>query len=508
MSGSRAGPPPAAMRRMAPWLSHCVACALLAGCALAPDPRPPRLPESSGYAAPGGILATAAGSAMFRYGQAPQEQWWRSFDSPRIDAIVEEALHASPDIAAAAASLRAAQASVRAQRGAALPAIDATASLTRQRIPAALASPASSGASIYDLHGAQVDVTYVPDVFGANRYQVEALQAQADTQREQLDATYLALTANVVATAIQAAALQAQRDFTATLIELQQRQLELTRLQVSAGAAPQSAVVVQQASLAQAVAALPPLQRAEAQAHDQLCALLGTTPDRAGPALPDLDAISMPQSIPVALPSQLVEQRPDVRAAAAQLRAAAAAVGVAAAARLPQITLTADIGTSATRIAALGRADSLLWGIAAGLTQPLFHGGALLERQRAAQASYEAAVAQYRSTALTALRNVADALNALATDGAAVDAAADLERASRRSLELGRRQQGLGDLSPLSVLALEQAWRQATINRIQAQATRLADAVALYQALGGRWNEACIASDAERPGSAASGCGS
>jgi NodT family efflux transporter outer membrane factor (OMF) lipoprotein len=200
-----------------------------------------------------------------------------------------------------------------------------------------------------------------------------------------------------------------------------------------------------------------------------------------------LTGLSLPEELPVSLPSKLVEQRPDIRAAEEQLHAASAQIGVAVANRLPDIQLTADIGSTATELTQLFTTGTGFWGIAADISQPIFDGGTLMHKERAARAAFEQAQEQYRSTVIAAFQNVADTLHAIQSDTDGVRTARAAAVAAARSLAIARRQLTLGDISVLTVLAAEEAYGQAEFNLVQAQANRYTDAAALFQALGGGW---------------------
>jgi NodT family efflux transporter outer membrane factor (OMF) lipoprotein len=328
-------------------------------------------------------------------------------------------------------------------------------------------------------------VTYVPDIFGANRRAVESLAAQAEASRFQLDATYLTLTANVVTAAIQEAGLRAQIAATMRMIALEREALAVLRHELDLGAIAEGDVFAQDAALAQLEATLPPLNRQLQQTRDLLAVLTGHLPADFKPVSFDLDQLQLPTELPLGVPSQLVERRPDVRAAEAQLHAATAQVGVAIANLLPQLTLTGDIGSSATAMNDLFKAGTGFWFVGASLSQTLFEGGTLLHRKRAADAALDQAGALYRSAVLTAFQNVADALHALNTDADALNAAGRAEAAAQKSLEVARRQLELGSVSYLALVSAEQTYQQAVISLTQARANRFADTAALFQALGG-----------------------
>jgi NodT family efflux transporter outer membrane factor (OMF) lipoprotein len=327
----------------------------------------------------------------------------------------------------------------------------------------------------------------VPDVFGLNRRTVESLQAQAEQARFALAATHITLSANVAAAAIQEAALRGQIEATRQLVVVNSNMLQILRLQFDKGYAGRLDVATQESQLAQVAAALPPLLKQLAQQHHLLAVLSGSFPSQ-GPAEPfELASLQLPQELPVSLPSQLVAQRPDVRQAEESLHAASAQVGIAIANRLPTITLSADAGTMALEAGQMFSNGTGFWTLAGGLAQPIFQGGALLHKQRAARAAYTQAAEQYRATVLTAFQNVADTLIALQQDANGLSAAASARDAAKVTLDLAQNQFQAGYSSYLSLLTAEQTYQQASMNLVQAQANRYADTAALFQALGGGW---------------------
>lgn len=470
----------------------CVA-ALCAGCAAGPDFVRPSAPAVNGYTPE--ALPERTASADIGGGEAQRfvqgldlpGQWWTLFQSPALNALIERALRANPDLQSAQAALRMGRENALAQRGAFYPQAQGNFSLTRQKVGESISSPLNSDESIFNLHTAQVSVSYAPDVFGLNRRQVESLEAQAEAQRFQWEAAYLSLTTNVVAAAVQEASLRAQIAATQRIIGIETEQRDLIKRQLELGAVAEAALVAQEATLAQTQATLPPLQKQLAQQRNLLSALSGRYPSETGTEQFTLGALQLPTDLPVTLPSQLVQQRPDVRAAEAQLHAASAQVGVAIANMLPQFSLTANGGDMGTQIASLFSSANNFWTLAANVTQPIFQGGTLLHRKRAAQAAYDQAAAQYRGTVIQAFQNVADTLHALRYDAQGLEAAVAAEQASAKSLAIARRQLELGDISYLALLGSELAYQQVLLNRVQAQASRYADTAALFQALGGGW---------------------
>jgi NodT family efflux transporter outer membrane factor (OMF) lipoprotein len=467
---------------------------LLAGCAVGPDFHTPSAPQVSGYLAQ--PLPTQTAEAEISGGEAQRflqqldlpAQWWELFHSPPLNTLVEQALKANPDMWAAQAALRQAQENAYAQEGVLYPSVQANFPASRQKNAVQVLSPTlTSGEAIFNLYTPQVLVSYTLDAWGGNRRQVESLQAQAEAQRFQLEATYLTLTSNVVAAAVQEAALRTQIAATQEVIRIESEQLALFRRQFELGAIPGADVAAQEATLAQTEATLPALQKQLAQQRDLLSRLVGRFPSEELAEQFDLGSLQLPQELPVSLPSKLVERRPDVRSAEANLHAASAQLGVAIANMLPQITLTGNVGSASTQFRQLFTSFTGFWGVAGGVLQPLFDGGTLLHRKRAADAALEQAAAQYRATVLTAFQNVADALHALELDAEAVKATLRAERAAAESLAIARRTMELGAISYLPLLNAEQTYQQSVISLAQARAIRYADTVALFAALGGGW---------------------
>jgi len=468
-------------------------CAALGLCAcVGPNFHRPPPPQVDRYTAETLPSETASaegpgGAAQkFLNEQELPRNWWTRFGSEELDDLVAEALRANPSVQAATAALRQALENTAAQRGSYFPTAQAGFDATRERDAVGVLAPnLASGAALYSLYTPQVTVSYVPDVFGANRRQVESLAALADASRFQLDATYLTLTANVVTAAVQEAGLRAQIAATERVLELERESLSVMRRELELGAIAEGDVYAQEAALAQLEATLPPLHRQLHASRDLLAVLTGHLPADFKPLRFELDELVLPTDLPLGVPSQLVERRPDVQAAEAQLHAATAQVGVAIASLLPQVTITGDIGSSATAMGDLFKAGTGFWSLGASLTQTLFEGGTLIHHKRAADAALDQAGALYRSAVLTAFQNVADALHALDADADALKAAARAENAAQKSLDVVRSQLKLGAVGYLALINAEQSYQQAVILTVQARSNRYADTAALFQALGG-----------------------
>jgi NodT family efflux transporter outer membrane factor (OMF) lipoprotein len=465
----------------------------LTACAVGPDFQVPQAPNAGGYTPE--PLATVTASAATRGGLAQHfdraldlpGQWWTLFHSKDLNSLVEKALAANPDLQAAQAALTVAKQNVYAQEGLLFPSVNGNFTGIRELAP--LGAPTDAGTSnpTFNLFTAQLNVSYVPDVFGGTRRSIEALAAQADSQRFALEATYLTLTSNLAGAAVQEASLRGQIAATRSIIKIETDVLSLLQRQYRLGYIAEADVVAQQAALAQVEQTLPPLEKQLAQQRDLLAALSGSLPSEGLPQKFGLGALRLPRDLPVSLPANLVEQRPDVRAAEANLQAASAQIGVAIANRLPNITLTGNPGSTALALNQLFTPGTEFWSIAGSVTQPIFDGGTLLHRELAAKAVYKQAAAQYRSTVITAFQNVADALRAIQSDAVTLQKAVASERATAKSLDITRKRMQLGDINYLALLNAQQAYQQALISLVQAKAARYADTVALFQALGGGW---------------------
>jgi NodT family efflux transporter outer membrane factor (OMF) lipoprotein len=418
--------------------------------------------------------------------------WWELYRSPAINKLIRRGLACSPNIAAATAALRQSQENLNVQIGNLLfPAVDAQASAQRQRYSTvAIGGGDLTGntpkAFTFNLYNVSVNATYNLDVWGGSRRQIESFAAKVDYQQFQVIATYLTLTSNIVTTAVAVASFQAQIDVTRKLIKEQQYLYEILSKQFYLGAVSKAVVYTQQTLLEQTRATLPPLEKSLSINKHALSALVGAFPDERLPAL-DLDKLKLPIKIPVSLPSMLVRQRPDVRAAEATMHAALAEIGVATANLLPQITLTASYGFVSSKLSNLFSHANSIWSLMAQATQPLFHGGALLAQRRANIDAFQQAEAQYRQTVLQAFQNVADVLRALETDARALKAQVIAERAASQALHLTMQQYRLGAANYIDLLNTQQQYEQTRINRIKAQAMRYADTAALFQSLGGGW---------------------
>jgi len=485
-----------------------VTALLVCACAVGPDFTRPPAPTPEGYAPKPMAETTASAEVVggdaqhFVMGRDIPFAWWTLFESPKLNALVERALKANPSIAAAQAALRQAQEYTSAQRGYFYPTVAANYDFERQKLAGNVATTNAPGLQgngqviapsapaqplFYNFQTAQLTVGYTPDVFGSNRRQVESLQAQADYQRFEMEATYITLAGNVVAAAIQEASLHAQIEATQRFIDQNAKALEILRNQFRFGYAMRLDVAAQESALAQAREQLPPLQKQLEVTHDLLRALVGELPNADIDTTFDFASLKLPTDLPVTLPSKLVEQRPDVRAAEEQMHSASAQVGVAIAARLPQFTISGAAGGMAAPFDQMFRSGGPFWSLIGDVTAPLFDGFTLLHRQRAAEQGLIQAEAQYRSTVITAFQNVADTLHVVQSDADSLAACTDAERAAKVMMDVTERQYKAGYVNYLILLAAQEAYQQSIITLVQAQSNRYGDTAALFQALGGGW---------------------
>jgi NodT family efflux transporter outer membrane factor (OMF) lipoprotein len=467
--------------------------AFLAGCAVGPNFKKPEAPKVDGYTSSTvtniyAVTNITGGEAQrFTEGADIAGDWWTLFHSQALNDLIARSLKANPNIKAAQAALQVAHETVLSQNGAYYPSADASFSATRDKTSAAVSPNTYSGALYYSFYTPQVAVSYTPDVFGLNRRTVESLNAQAEQQRYALAATFITLSANVVSAAVNEASLRAQIAATTNLIDVNKKALGILRAQFSKGYASRIDLAAQESQVAQLAATLPPLLKQLAQQRDALAVLVGAFPSQDQAETFDLSSLQLPQELPLSLPSKLIEQRPDIRQAEENMRSANALVGVAVANRIPNITLTAAAGSTALSIDKLFTGGTGFWGIGGTITQPLFQGGTLLHKQRAAKAAYIQAAEQYRGAILTAFQNVADTLNALEQDGHALQTASDAEQAAKVTLDLTQKQLQTGYVNYLILVTAETAYQQAVLTLVQAQANRYADTAALFVALGGGW---------------------
>ncbi len=484
-------------------VSPAVLALFLGACAVGPDFQRPDagggnfveapLPAKLGDAADGSVAAQ-----NLRVGNDLAQDWWTLYRSEALNQFVSQALRDNASLAAASAALREAQENLAASRGSLFPSINAAAQAERERASGAAFGLNTPG-NAFSLFNAGVSVSYTFDLFGAVRRQIEAAQAQVDYQQNQFRATQIALTANIVTSVIREAQLREQIQALREVEKLQRAGLAIVERRFALGAVTRTDVLNQRTALAQTVAAVSPLEKQRAQVRHQLATYAGKAPTEVDLAAFDVIHLELPVDIPVSVPSDLVRQRPDILAAESLLHVASAQVGVATASLYPQITLGGSYGSVALAASDLFKPASSAWGVTAGVTQPIFHGGTLRAQRRAAIAAFDQSAALYRQTVLTAFQNVADALRALDFDAQSLAAQSDAYVQAKAAADLAQRQFDTGAASYLSLLTAQQQYQQAAVNVVQARADRLADTAALFQALGGGWWNPAAGQAAPKP---------
>ncbi|EKF74381.1 RND efflux system outer membrane lipoprotein [Alcanivorax hongdengensis A-11-3] len=468
--------------------------ALLSACAVGPDFQSPADDSATRYHIDSDGQPTASTSGPGGNAQTLQPgspiaaDWYTLFQSPTLNALIEQALANNPSLQQSQASLRRAAHQLEAVTGSNLPDLDAGGSASRQRANGAqigLDNPLFN--NVFNLYDARVSLSYDLDLFGANRRAIEAQQAQVNYQQNLLRGSLLALVDNVVVTTVRYAALRDRIAATEQIIEAEQREVNLLDKQENAGSVAYSDVLRARAQLADNQAQLPSLKHQLAVTGHALAQLVGADPARFQPPALSLADLTLPGQLPVSLSSQLVHQRPDILAAEEQLHEASARVGVATANLYPDINLTASLGSTANHGGDLFHSPAQVWSLGGSLTAPLFHGGSLRARRDAAKAQWDARYAHYQDTVLSAFTQVANVLDAIHQDAEALKARTHALDANQASLELVRKQYSAGAAAYIDVLTAEQRYNRAVLAHVSATRQRYADTAALYHALGGGW---------------------
>ncbi len=449
----------------------------------------PAVPDVTRYRSAGDALAPAVDAAPVQRvdpSAAIDFDWWHLFQSRALDELVARAIANNPGVDGAQQRLRAAQAQLRAGYGGFFPAVGVAFDATRQKYSPSRLGQNGSG-SVFSLFTPSVLVSYALDLFGGTRRTVEGLKARAEQQQQVVRGTYLTLATTIASTAIARAQYHDQDDALTRLEAAEREQVRLADVRVRAGTSTEASELALEAQLDTTRAALSATAQKASQADSLLATLLGEPP--ATSALPDLKLTDfhLPEALPLRLPAALVRQRPDILAAEAAAHAASADVGVATAAMLPNVTLTAGMGSSANALSQLFTTGTGVWNYGASLAAPIFEGGALRNRQAASKALLVAALADYRQTVLQALGQVADALNALDHDASSAAALDHADHAAETSYRLVTANRTAGLASDADLQLSQAQLQQARVSMLAARAARLQDCVALIGALGGGW---------------------
>jgi NodT family efflux transporter outer membrane factor (OMF) lipoprotein len=414
-----------------------------------------------------------ASAAAQNYPQTPgplPSDWWRDFGNDGLNTLVATALENSPSIAERLADVRQAEQNAAAATGAYLPQIGLNPSLSRQSYPTG-----PNGFPPYTIYDVTGTISYDPGLFGARAATFANGAALSAYARAQAAAARQTLAGNVVAAAIAEAGYQAQIDTTNQIIGHEQRLLTLLNGEYADGAIPQLNVLQQQSVILTTEATVPPLQTELERARDQLAVLTGALPaDFTDPAIP-LAGFTLPDTVPVALPSAYLANRPDLAAARALVAAQNATLALAVAHLYPDLTLSAQGGYAAETIGTLFEPGAALWTLAGNLLAPLYDGGVLHARRQAAQAQLAAALAAYRGAVLTAFGDAADALQAIQNDQTEYQRAEDASRTATSAVKLASQQFSLGAIDYTTVLTSQATATQAALVLVQAKATLLLD---------------------------------
>jgi len=468
------------------WLTPLAGLAL-AACAVGPDFHRPAAPESDHYLPSGGGRAPALAAAPAAPGQRllPGEElpgeWWRLFHSAALQEAVQAALKGSPTLAAANATLAAAQQQIIVARGALFPHVNATG--------AAIHTSSSTSQSLLapTEYSLGVSATYTLDVFGGARRGVEQVVALAEQQRYQLAAAYLTLTGNLVNEALTIASARLQIATTLELIESDKKNLELTQREYEVGTVARADVLTADSQLAADLTTLPSLRTQLEQARDALAVLSGHAPVQWSVHDFDVGEFTLPMELPLTLPAQLVRQRPDILAAEAQLHAASAAIGVAYAQEFPALTLSGALTREALTAGALFHQFATTRQAGAGLVAPLFAGGMLRAQTQAARDAFTAQVATYQGVVVAALGQVTDDLWALANDAERIRVDQHSVDIAAEALKLQQASYTVGKTSVLQLIDAQRTYAQARLSLATAQIQQYQDTAGLLVALGGGW---------------------
>jgi NodT family efflux transporter outer membrane factor (OMF) lipoprotein len=462
---------------------------VLGACAVGPDfarPKPPAVEQYAQGKQPAATVAAEGKGQTFVAGSKVSADWWRLFSSPQLDAIMKQAIADNPSLQAAQASLRQSQDNLQAGYGVFFPQVDAGYGASRQRYSPLKVGQNAPG-SIFNLFTLSASVSYAIDVFGGARRGLEGLQAQTEFQRYQVASTYLTLSGNIANTVIARAAYAAEIDVTERLLTGLREQVSITEAQASAGTVPYSSVLSVKSQLAAFEATIPPLRQKLDQTGHLLATLEGKAPAEWEPPALSLADLTLPGDLPLTLPSELVRQRPDILAAEASLHAASAQVGVATAALFPSFTLSGNYGANSAKGGTLNGNNGNFWSLGSNILAPIFDGGTLRFKRKAAVEAFRQSEAEYRQTVLGALAQVADTLRGLEHDAETVRAESDALSYAGDALRLTHVNYRSGTVNYLAVLNADTQFLQAQIGFLQAKAQRLQDTTALFVALGGGW---------------------
>lgn len=418
---------------------------------------------------------------MLEMGAFLQTDWWTLFGSTDLDATVELALANNKDIAAARANVAKAIYGIAAAKGALLPQVDASAAALRQKVGATTLGPNAFTFPTFSSYSGGAEISYDLDVFGANSRRVEQASAEAEAERQKLNALQLLVAGGSVIESLQIAATRAQIEVMEDIITSDEKTLALVKTALDTGVATRIDLASAQSQLDRDRALLPPLRQQLNVAESALAVLAGRAPaDWEVPRF-ELHKLSLPENLPLVVPADLVRTRPDIRAAEANLHAASATIGVATADLYPHVKLSASFGGQGL---VSGGFESA-WSLIGGVVGPIFDGGSRRARKRQAVEAYEASFAQYQQTVLLAFQQVADALHGLSNTAEAMQAQKQALSSAAEALALTRQGFASGSTGVVQVLDAQRLVRLAEIELIQARTQRYIQTAALFMAMGG-----------------------
>jgi outer membrane protein, multidrug efflux system len=447
------------------------ALAALAGCNLGPYYHRPDIPPPAAWVTPTDANAP----------QWPESQWWQGFESADLDQLIDQAEHANDDLKAAIARVHQADAQRRIAGAPLLPALDLDGSATRERAPEPLEGYVT-GNVFYPL----LSASYELDFWGKNQAAYAAATASAGASRFDRTTVELGVLAGVAGTYFQVLELRDRLNVAQANLENAQKALHGLKAEEQAGITTALDVAQQATIVATVNASIPPLREQLRQTLDALAILVGTQPQGLEVTHGTLDELKYPLVRP-GLPSELLARRPDVANAEAQLIAANADIRAARAAFFPSITLTATGGYESAQLAGMLTPANRVWSLSAGVTQPIFHGGALLGGYQLAKGRYEELLADYHKAVIAAFGNVEDSLVAVQQSSDLVGRQQEAAQTAQRAYEFAQAQMRAGTINVLTLLNTETALFSARDALAQAKYAHLQALVSLYQALGGGW---------------------
>jgi NodT family efflux transporter outer membrane factor (OMF) lipoprotein len=450
-------------------------CTAVAACSVGPTYHRPDIAAPTHWRE--GPEAAAAASPW------PEAGWWHGFGSSQLDELIAEAEHNNDDLAGAIARVREADAQVRIAGAPLFPTLDLGADATRERT----AVP-GSGPRLTNIFNPQFTASYELDFWGKNRALRNAARATALASRFDQQTVALTVVRSVAGTYFQALEFLDRIQVARQNLENGQKILHGLELEQSAGTATGLDVAQQETAVALLDAALPPLLQQYRQAVYALAVLVGKTPESIDVTSGSLTEISSP-AIAAGLPSQLLSRRPDVAEAEQQLVAANADITVARAALFPDIALTATGGYESSRLASLISPANRVYALSAGLTQPIFHGGALRGQVSYSEARYTELLTTYHKAVLTAFSNVESALVAAQQTADQQERQRQAVAKARRAFEFAQTQMSAGTVNILTVLNTENALFSAQDVLVQVEFSHLQALIDLYTALGGGWQQ-------------------